>query len=423
MATPIYVDYDNGNDVNDGETTGNSIKTWLEASQTQVRAAGDVVYFRAGDKGGHWLQGTEAVDITFDEGGSKDAYVEYRGASIADDPWGDASNVKPIINFEDTEHNFFGSNDKRIKFTRLDIRQSADTNGAIYLSSGDDWYFQDCVFSDSGAIGSEFLLLNSCETVTVDGCTFTDGFGTSMHITLSKAVMKGCTFTAGGVRSTDIGLSIDNGSTVWMSDVTFSGTFDTRDMFVAQVSTVFAQNVDWATPAKSITEDSVLYLENDDATYGDHIIIFTHGTITRETTIVRGGGADSSIKMSPTATCGINRPLVAGHQLSGFRPLWVVKDVEIDVSVWANPKTAWGGALNEDQFYVEFSYLSNAASAARVVLTSTETIANADAWTEFTSGAFTPLQTGFIYMWAKLAHWEDAADFVYVDSLPVATAI
>jgi hypothetical protein len=81
--------------------------------------------------------------------------------------------------------------------------------------------------------------------------------------------------------------------------------------------------------------------------------------------------------------------------------------------------TTWSASYpTAAQCYVTFSYLSNAATAARTTVTTNEVFSDATTWVAFDSGAITPLQTGWCYIKVYLGKYT-ASNGIYCDIKPV----
>lgn len=414
--TDYFIDYGSGSDANDGLTFGNSYKTITKYTTTEVRSAGDRAFLRANVT---WLQGTEAVDITFDEDGTIDAYIELIGAdSVTNDPWSDASDIKPIIDFENGAFQVSLVGDQFWRFTRLDFRQSNDSGGMFLANGGDFAYLLECNFQDTNGISVEGIQISATELLTLDTCTFTDCFGFAVRLSTASVRIKDCTITAGTDVRTDTGLNLDSGSRGWVTNTVFAGSFDTEDAIVQEQSVLFTRNVDWTSAGNyTVSENAELHSADDDGTYRSEIETFTHGVITRDTGTVRSGGATSSAKMEPNSSCGPNRPLVLGsNPLRGFRPIWVTAG-SYTATVYVRVGTAWDSALTAAEVYMVTSELDNAGNATRVERQSTETINNAGSWTALTT-SISPARDGFVYFWLYLAEFEDATEHIFVDILP-----
>ncbi len=412
--TDYFIDYVNGSDINTGLSIAQHWKTITQYTTTTVRSAGDRAFLRANTT---WAQGTEAVDISFDESGAIDDYIELIGAdSVTNDPWSDGSDVKPIIDFEDGAFQMVTIVDQFWRVQRLDLRQSADGNGALRLSGSDDIYLLDCNIQDGASNTIEGIKASTCERLTLDGCSFLDTDGTSIDTDGCSISIKDCTFAAGVGAGTSMGILADAGTTLYMRDTTFSGSFDSVDLSVGRAGTVYARNVTFSASGISVVEDGQLFSEDDDGTFEDHITTLEVGVITRDTGTVRGGGADSSAKMEPTSVCGLNRSLRLGHELRGFSRIWAANG-SYTATVYVRVGSAWDSALTSSEVYMTTSELDNAGNATRVERTSTETINNAGSWTALTT-SISPARTGWVYFWVYLTEFEDATEHIFVDIKP-----
>ncbi|KKN41064.1 hypothetical protein LCGC14_0727140 [marine sediment metagenome] len=413
--TDYYIDYVNGSDANTGVSIAQHWKTITKYTKDTVRSAGDRAFLRANTT---WAQGTEAVDIAFDEDGTLDAYIELIGAdSVINDPWSDSSDVKPIIDFEDGVFNLNASADDFWRLQRLDLRQSADTFGAINILLANNIYVKDCNVQDGASSLVEGATVATALRTTLDGCSFLDTGGPGIDGGTCDIIIKDCTITAGVGAGTTTGLFVDDGTIVYMRDTTFSGSFGNNDLSVRRSSIVYARNVTFSASGIEVIESGQLFSEDDDGTFEDHITTFEVGVITRDTGTVRGGGANSSAKMEPTSLCGPNRPLILGsNPLRGFRPIWVTAG-SYTATVYVRVGTAWDSALTAAECYMKTSELDNAGNATRVERQSTETINNAGSWTALTT-SISPARDGFVYFWVYLAEFEDASEHIFVDILP-----
>jgi hypothetical protein len=93
-GTVYYIDLTNGDDANDG-LEANDDHSWLTIAKytsVTVRTAGDIAKVRANT--------TQVIgaNVIFDEDGTTDALISIIGCdSVVNDPWGDASDVRPIF--------------------------------------------------------------------------------------------------------------------------------------------------------------------------------------------------------------------------------------------------------------------------------------------------------------------------------------
>jgi len=418
-ATLIYIDYDNGNDENDGETTGNSIKTITEYTTTQVRTPGDIGYLRAGIT---WDQGTETKDISFDESGTLDNYIKIIGCdAVTNDPWGDADDTKPIIDFEDAAYQVNLIGDSYWWLENLDIKQGNDGYGNVYSYSGWFNYLKNCVVSDSPQIG--IRIDNSI--MTVDSCEMYDlsnGGGQIYIQTDSYMLMKSCILNAGAGLGSIYGVYVKGKADIIDTSFGITTQFAALGIYFYENCSIHLRNCPYTGTMYSTTFKKGMKVssEDEDGVYGGQKTLTYEGTITKETADPRSGGATSYAKMLPNAYCGPCKPLVLGNDLSGFSAVWLTKDVEKTITVYARTGSAWDSALAAGEAFLTASYLSNGATATRTEVSSAEQITNDAEWTAFTV-TITPLQTGFVYLWFILAEYEDTTEYIDVDILPVVT--
>lgn len=419
--TSYYIDYVNGSDSADGLSTGNSWKTITKYTTVTVRSAGDIAYLRANTT---WTQGTEAVDITIDENGTNSAYISVIGCdSVTNDPWSDSSDVKPIIDFEDSAYNMTTSQSHFWYWDRVQFIDTTDTNGLIYIQLCRGWYFKDVDFDGSTSAGTnvEGLNINGCQ-VTCENCTWANNKGTAILATSSTLMLWNCTVDA-GVDGCINGISC-NGSIVNMEGGSIAATysFSTSNVLMQYGGIVRLRNVDWTYTDTQwyvhTARDGMIFSEDDNATFENQVYGDSTGWIVRDTTTVRSGGADSSAKMTPLPYCGVNMPLVLGEWMPGFAKIWATTSVQINISVYARVASAWASQLGASECFATFSYLSNGASAARTRVTSSQQVANDGTWTALTSGNITPARTGWVYIWLNLGRYEASKDLL-VDIKPV----
>jgi len=416
-----YIDYDNGNDGNDGLSTGNAWKTITKYTTDTVRTAGDRAFLRANIT---WDQGTEAKDITFDEDGTVDDYISIIGCdSVTNDPWSDGSDVKPIVDFEDAQYQALGLTDDFWWIERLDIRQWADTAGGWQVDRSLGWYFKDCSFSDSATYSA--LWVKTGGHATIDNCSFSDinHINGQLYISSGLILVKNCTFDAGSGLGSQIGIYCYAG-TCYLLDCIFepSNNFSTSCIQSQYGGVIWARNCSyngtWDSFFGSYDYTGGTFTEDLDAVFESHRTLLPSGIITRETSSPRSGGADSYAKMLSSDQCGPNFPLILGDTLRGFSRIWASASVEITITVYARTGSAWDSALTASEAFLRASYLSNGASAARTEIDSTQTITNDAEWTAF-SVTITPLRTGWVYLWFYLAEYEDASEYIDVDIKPV----
>jgi len=414
-ATPIYIDFDNGNDVNDGETIGNSIQTITQYTTTQARVPGDVGYMRAGIT---WDQGTDGdgggsgEDITFDEDGDQDSYISLIGCdSVTNDPWSDASDVNPIVDFESASFHLCVDDLDYWYFEKVDFANCAD-DYTIYLRDCYHIKFVDCEIENHTTSGGSGVKMLRAEA-TFDTVTFTDNGRYNITITAGgKLTVKSCIFNG-----TDSGTEClygvyNNGSVVYIEDSTFGVTHahNNNDVYTCVGGRTYTRNCTWNTAITAVNVGE-MYSEDDDATFESHITTTVPGSITRGTTDPRAGGSNSFAIMAPGATCGPNNKLVLGHPLSGFARVWVTAGSYTATCYMR--ATSWGSQPGDTDSNLLLRTSELDTAPARLEATSTDDAVDAT-WTAFTT-TITPSEEGWVYFWVELSGEEDQTEAVEVD--------
>ena len=416
-GTTYYIDLDAGNDGNDGLGTGTAWLTLAKYTTTTVRAAGDEAKVRAN------TDEAMAADLVFDEDGDEDNYIEIRGCSVADDPWGDSSNVKPILTFGDNVAQVNLNDDNFWKIDRMIVKESADVYGNMFIGNVMNAYIKDSEFTDaSHATTARGVSLATVTGVLFDGCVFKDNIHHNMWSqNPSRWKLKSCTFNGGalgtqyGIRTnTDLGrghniieaIDCDFGQT------TSHGTEDIEMGHYHDIIKLRNCKLDKATIAIN-TWGGVAYEEDADGVAGAGLITYYHGTVTKDTSI-KTGSANFSLKFEPNANCGVNNPLTANNDSQIEYPFIIecTGGVSKTVTVQIRSLGTWGTYPIATELFFEFWYLDHATNATRTKVVSTDVLSHASNWVSFTC-TFTPLQTGLAYGTVKLGKFEDAGDGAY----------
>jgi len=377
-----------------------------------ARSPGDILKVRANQT--HLYAG---IDIVFDEDGNANNMIEIRGCSSTDDPWGDGSDVKPIIGFGNTSYQMYLSADNFWKFSRLEFIESTDSYGVFYtLGNTGNTIFDSCVFRDCSYRGMKF---EDSYIALMQDCSFYNNSSRSLYASRSRFKCIGCTFD-GGAATTDYGIYLFALSIGELINCTFgsSSSHDIADIYlVSPGSQVFARNC-YFTGSLTFSDSfgSFLCSEDHNQSKGAQKTYYHNGTIEKDTSVVRPGGASSSAKMSPNSRCGLYYPLtIADDSCSGDFKLWLPAE---EKTVTFYMRTFGYTSLPiSDELYIEASYLDEATGGHRATVQSTQTVSANDTWTAF-SVTFTPAQEGWVYITVYLKKYEASAG-VYVDIKPV----
>ncbi len=404
--TTYYIDYDNGNDGNDGlaPDSAHAWKTIPQFTTNTVRSAGDICYVRRNQTHSY------SSSIAFDEDGAHNNPITLMGDDGTG--WSGDQDIRPIIDFGANSAYFNVDGDYYWTFKNLDIMNGTHSYG-VFRVGGLESKFYNCRFRDcdGGAYGVVFLyngrlsyfkncawegnLNNSLkfyqyEDAVLEDCTF-DGNATCISLT-NNCYLK-LTNVAFGLTTTNSGSNLAIGSSVRVT-VIGKNVRSNDTTFVNMTSTAF---------------ESRVLIEDYGGTKLDNRAWYGEGTIVRNTSVVRSGGADSSAECAPAANC------------STFHPLSL-----IDIPIWApaSQKTytiylrgnGWSTFPTAGELWIE-AYYYDGATAKRATVKSTQTLSVNDTWTAF-SVTVTPNSAGPLYLRAFLAKYESGAK-VYVDIKPV----
>lgn len=396
-----------------------SWKTINQYTTTTARTAGDIAYLRA-----NMTHTQGAADIVMDEDGTVAAYISIIGCdSVTNDPWHDASDVLPTIDFGDATYDIAISGDDYWYLERLNIIQSADTVGNVKVDGSDGLYMKGCNITDNSASSNKYgMYVGVSYNIKIENCVFKDNIVYNLYITEAEVLVTGCTFN-GGVATTDYGIYNDYGSTVQILDCTFGSTtaHDFDDIrTVGYGGKTQCRNCTFNMSSLSINDANTrawISSEDDDGTFGKQVVYYKNGTVTKDAT-ARAGGASSSAKLMPTSVCGVNYPLsISPFDEYDFK-VWLAADTSKTITIYMRSVTTWSGTYpTAAQCYVSFSYLSNAATAARTTVTTNEVFSDATTWVAFDSGAIVPARSGWVYIKVYLGKYT-ASNGIYVDIQP-----
>ena len=397
-------------------------KTIAKYTTTTVRTTDDILYVRANQTHNYGSAG----GIAFDESGDGDTWIKIIGCdTVTNNPWGDASNTKPILDFQDGNNYLSFSADRFWWLERLHITQSAYSSGAVILSgvtAGTSAKFVNCDFSDSGASNAELITIAQQSWCILEGCTFVDGWSSTIANSGSLQAYN-CQFNGGTTHQSSY--AIYNSGYAYFQDCSFgdSSTFGTAVTYRGS-GCIYMRNCTYTGTLSGYTAGQVgeLYMEDADGTFEAQLAGLLTGEITRGTAEARSGGADSYARMGPKSNCTLLNPLVLGRTECGFSGLWLTGDEEHTVTVYARVQSAWGIALLASEAYLKASYLDSDSDCGRTFIQSTQQISNDldgdyGTWTAF-SVTFTPQRTGWVYLWFCLAEYE-AGKGIDVDIKPV----
>lgn len=392
------------------------LKAWQTLQQAMTNlAAGDTAWVRANQT--HSL----SADLTGGGSGAYNNVITLAGCDSTDDPWGDASDVEPIIDFQDGEFQVY-LNKHYWRFKNLEIIQSVDANGAIRCFNSRMTWFENCTIRDNGnSIGDSGIRVDSA-VIFVKNCTFYTNYGYSIYLSTGTAYIEGCTFNGGAAPSTDIGLYLLYSSQAYIKDSTFGVTtdHDTADISLYSFSgpLVLGRNVilDSATEKAGIYPGHSMRIEDDEQTHLAFRGWFFTGTLERSAVVERSGAGGTAWSMlgEPNSNCGSEQPLyIIGDWLRGI-PIYL-DGTSQTITVYAYA-TSWVALPSVSEFVVEIEHYEGAADWDIDV--TADTFAANDQWESFAI-TLTPGAAGPAYLRIYLKDYEDETEKIYVDPTPI----
>lgn len=383
------------------------IKAWETIQQFtgNSRSAGDTGKVRAEDPA--QIHDTSAADITTASAGSANNLITLKGCTSTDDPWGDDSDVRPILDFDDANFQLKVSHD-HWKLENLDLYRSGDAAGA-FRSTRHGTVINNCIARNSNLGFSGECLYTNCTAHNntnpgfyvgqglLDGCvSYSNKYGVS-RAGMGLLSVRNTTFGVGGANTTaDINMG-------------YAGEWQFQGRNVKLASTTEVAGMVGSAYGRP---QSYIRIEDDEQTHLAYRAWYVTGYVSSTTSVVRTGGAPFSMLVEPASICSDDAPLYGiGHRLEGF-PIYLTA-AETTITVYA--KTAdWAARPSATEFYIELDYNDGAASWARKP--STESFSD-DNWTAFTV-TVTANAAGFAYLKAILKDYESGAK-IYIDAQPV----
>jgi len=426
VGTTYYIDYGSGNDANDGLSTGNAWKTINKYTSVTVRSPGDIAKLRANVV---WDQGASGENkrIDYDENGLYTNYITMKGCDSVDDPWSDGSDVHPIIDFNGEAYNLYMGGRSYWHHEQIDVTGGSNTSqGQIYFSFSTANKFTSCKIYDGG--GNYGVSFNSSLGSEWVDCEFEDSGTTQIVSVSSFPYFLRCSFD-GGSTPAETALLIRDGCLLEDCEFGVNSQHSVRTIYHLPMSgIIYARNCKFNDATLYQRGSSYIHYpgafvsEDHDQVYGAHMTIVPWGTVEKDTTIVRSGGAGSSAKITDLQVpiSSVN-PFRLGYNafLEAFR-VWCTANVAHTVTVYIRANSAWSTYPTAAELYVDASYYDNASDTTRSRSTaSTQVLSDGSTWVAFTT-TFTPLRDGWAFVNVTLS-LREAGNAINVDIQPIVT--
>jgi len=402
----------------DGTAVGSEYAHHNQALTDTNRAAGDIVKTRVA------TYTYAGVDIVVDDDATVSNRLTLKGASIADDPWSDASDVRPIIDFAETNNDFNLLFDDYWTIEHLAFTNSTSTI-AVNISIVDGLIIDDCKFYGNGnGTGDSALRLNNSPGAIIRNCIFDNNFGVSLDMSSQGlTLIEGCTFdgdTVGGGNGTNYGL--DHTGMIYIRDCIFGAT---SAHAIADIRIgggyIHGRNNKLNSPTEIATLEygNHVIMEDDEQTHLAFRYWQFTGDISRTVTVNRSGagGTSWSILGEPNSNCTLYESLyIIGDWLDGV-PIYL-DGTEQTITMWAYADSTGGTwTPNASEFLFELEYYNGVADWQ--VEVTTDTFAAENQWESFTI-TITPGAAGPAYLRAALRDYS-AGGKIYIDPHPVFT--
>lgn len=357
--TTYYIDFDGGSDAADGLSTGNA---WLTCNKYTDRSLtpGDIGIIRAGT--------TEVVttDLECDTDGTPTAPIQLIGAddgSVYGDPWGDASNVSPILDFNATQWRFQNGKDWWI-FKNIHSINSHENSGmwyflarqgnnctwigctfedafrrAVFFDNITNPRFIDCAFPNNGDAGSTYqeIYLGQCSGAYFLRCSFDphpSGFVAAIRLDGGDMTLEECNFSVDDERSIQVTAGIchlRNCSVPTTEVATLMDIYDCR---------LYSDGYDFDTPALQKGRQWQFQ-------YG--------GEFDSSSTYARSGGAAQGWRWQSNSDCGLNTPL----QMTYYAHVANASSVDYILYAQFQAGDAFAGDLDESELYFTVTELKD----------------------------------------------------------------
>lgn len=401
VGTIYYIDLDNGNDSNDGLSTSQAWLTIQKYTSVTVRSPGDIAKVRAN------TSQTATAVINCDEDGNDDNYIEIRGCSVADDPWGDASDVKPILTFGDGAYYLYVYNDDFWKLNRLVVKEANSSSGNIYIKYARGIYLLNLDSIDNSNSGGKGINLLDAINFIIEGCSLKDNLDTNIYAKTSKGQIIN-TSLDGGATTTDRGLYAFHSSYVEIVESEFGQitAHDLQDIRARHNSIVKLRNTKLGTAGIEVVTGGVIFEEDADGTFEAGKITHYEGLVTKDTSI-KTGNADFSCKMEPNSYCGINDALSlnCGSIIEFPFNVKLSASVQKTITIKIRSLGTWSTYPTNTELYIEASYYDSTSDAGRSTIKSTQVLSHPTNWVDFTV-TLTPQRDGDVYINVYLKKYE-----------------
>ena len=319
----------------DGTTTSKAFCHLNRYTTDTTRTAGDILKVRANQ-----TNVIAGINISFDEDGTVISYLEIRGCSIADDPFGDASAVKPIFDFGSTSFYMAINSDDYWRLYNLAICRG---QFAVYITSKNTIIDSCDIYSNTTyGIGTytnaHYSEVLNCSLYSNNQANIQFGFGSAY--TISNCTFNGGTGTWYAI---DVQIAAGGSFQINIKDCTFGVTTQHTTAAIRCGLPLSMRNTIIVDTVPISATQNIMFVtsEDNEQSIGEHKSWLTGGTVTKSATVLRSGGGTSSAYLLPSSVVTVKYPLnIAYGSLNPDFAVWCPASATT-VTVYARSNGQW----------------------------------------------------------------------------------
>lgn len=418
----------------------NSTQTYTPVFGSKTMEASDTI---TGISAGDWIYNSTdgddprefAYEVASVSGTTLTLYLPYKGSVGATKTLKNMGSA-PVYGEPSSTAYIYCNNDWWYSFQGIQF-QGHYTNGFFYTQTNQAWLMKDCIFIGNGTTG-EFTERNVNSRALFWKCRIKDFkyclFMLNQDYVSNKFNFRDCILDGNSIASS-IGVYLGAGVqtslfeeceiinfAIGINSISLVSKFMFRGLKLTNNTVDFSNADDSTAP-----HEGQLYFEDYDNTVGDSRykcrMVENDGDFLfqSETTKVRSGGSNKSIKVLPTINIG-SSPL---GLLKLFEiPIYATTDSKTYTVYFAcDDNTDWDDNPLAGELYIEASYLGHASNYGRVALKSTGTV-DFKTDTDFDQSlaiTIAPAQAGLLYLRCFYGKPKEATNvnIFYVDPIPV----
>ncbi len=224
---------------------------------------------------------------------------------------------------------------------------------------------------------------------TISGCNYGLSFGTGYTV---SGTISGCSnhFRFGVTDSNALSVILRGASI--LPSPTFSGRS------VAGVGSQGRQGV---------------FSEDHGRALGASCAYLPSGDVVKNTTVLRSGGASSSLAVVPLSNCAATAPILVFEWTEAAVPA-SAQNKSIYIKGGEVGET-WSSFPENTELYFEAEYISDGTTFVTTTIASTAVLTDNTTWTQFPTGSFTPAVAGHVRYRAWLKKYQASAK-IYIDN-------